>query len=229
MSTAVSRSTFDLPVFVHLIDIPCCPGSTSMLRRRAWRARCSFDLARCSTGAARLGIGRQQVRSHPAPGLSQTAKAQVKQYSLAQSIATESTLVARAGVYRSARLWARWNRAALAPRVVPLKLGCRARKRVVWSSGRERLRVGSQGHCWPSGRSGAGWGRSQGLPWVGGGLGGALRRQRRRSSRGRLFRALSAPTPPGLQVPKVRPDRVGVLKSVTFTELCSFDSDVRIV
>ena len=35
----------------------------------------------------------------------------------------------------------------------------------------------------------------------------------------------SAPTPPGLQVPKVRPDRVGVLKSVTFTELCSFDSE----
>ena len=32
---------------------------------------------------------------------------------------------------------------------------------------------------WPSGRSGAGWGRSQGLPWVGGGLGGALRRQGR--------------------------------------------------
>jgi len=104
-------------------------------------------------------------------------------------IATESTRIARAGVYRSARLWARWNRAALAPRVVPLKLGYPARRRVVWSSGRERLRVGSQGHCWPSGRSGAGWGRSQGLPWVGGGLGGALRRQRRRSSRGRLFRA----------------------------------------
>ena len=35
----------------------------------------------------------------------------------------------------------------------------------------------------------------------------------------------SAPTPPGLQVPEVRPDRVGVLKSVTFTELCSFDSE----
>ena len=92
-------------------------------------------------GRARLGTGGRQVRSHPAPGLTQTAKAQVKQYSLAQSIATESTLIARAGVYRSARLWARWNRAALAPRVVPLKLGCRARRRVVWSSGRERLRV----------------------------------------------------------------------------------------
>ena len=56
-------------------------------------------------------------------------------------IATESTLIARAGVYRSARLWARWNRAALPPRVVPLKLGYPARRRVVWSSGRERLRV----------------------------------------------------------------------------------------
>jgi hypothetical protein len=35
----------------------------------------------------------------------------------------------------------------------------------------------------------------------------------------------SAPTPPGLQIPKVWPDRVGVLKSVKFTELCSFDSE----
>ena len=56
---------------------------------------------------------------------------------------------------------------------------------------------------------------------MGGGLGGALRRQ------GSDLRAadFSAPTPPGLQVPEVRPDRVGVLKSVTFTELCSFDSE----
>ena len=33
-----------------------------------------------------------------------------------------------------------------------------------------------------------------------------------------------APTPPGLQVPEVRLGGVGVLKSVTFTKLCSFDS-----
>jgi len=198
--TAVSRSTFDTPCFLHLIDIPCCPGSTSMLRRRAWRARYSFDLARMRFGRARLGTGGRQVRSHPAPGLTQTAKAQVKQYSLAQSRATESTRIARAGVYRSARLWARWNRAALPPRVLPLKLGCPARKRVVWSSGRKRLRYGCQGHCWPSqvalGRAGDG---PRAFPaWVGGGLGGALRRQGRRSSRGRLFRAY----PPWAASPK---------------------------
>ena len=194
----------DTPCSGNLIDIPCCSGSTSTLRRALGRARFSFDLARCSTGAARLGIGRQQVRSHPASGLSQ--RAQVKASSLAPSIATESTLVARAGVYRSARLWARWNRAALSPRVVQLKLGCRARKRVVWSSGHKRLRIRCQGHCWPSGRSGAGWGRSQGLPWVGGGLGGALC-----GVRGGDLRAAdsSAPTPPGLQVPEVRLGGVG--------------------
>ena len=33
------------------------------------------------------------------------------------------------------------------------------------------------------------------------------------------------PTPPGLQVPEVRLGGVGVLTSVTFTELCSFDSE----
>ena len=35
----------------------------------------------------------------------------------------------------------------------------------------------------------------------------------------------SAPSPPGLQVPEVRLGGVGVLKSVKFTELCSFDSE----
>ena len=35
----------------------------------------------------------------------------------------------------------------------------------------------------------------------------------------------SAPTPPGLQVPEVRLGGVGGLKSVKFTELCSFDSE----
>ena len=162
------------------------------------------------------------MQSHLAPStITRQLRSPSPSPSLAQSRATESTRIARAGVYRSARLWARWNRAALQPRVFPLKLGYRARKRVVWSSGHKRLCIRCQGHCWPSGRSGAGWGRSQGLPWVGGGLGGALRRQ------GSDLRAadFSAPTPPGLQVPKVRPDRVGVLKSVTFTELCSFDSE----
>ena len=34
-----------------------------------------------------------------------------------------------------------------------------------------------------------------------------------------------APAPPGLQVPEVRLGGVGVLKLVTFKELCSFDSE----
>jgi hypothetical protein len=100
-------STFDPPCFVNLIDIPCCPSSTSTLRRGLGGARYSFDLARMRFGRARLGTGRQQVRSHPASGLSQLQKALGQLQSLAPSIATESTLIARAGVYRSARLWAR--------------------------------------------------------------------------------------------------------------------------
>ena len=188
----------DTPCSGHLIDIPCCSGSTSTLRRALGGARSSFDIQHCRTGAGHLGTGDQQVCSHLARGSTRNPHALSRKPSRAPSIATESTLIARAGVYRSARLWARWNRAALPPRVVPLKLGCRARKRVVWSSGHKRLRIRCQGHCWPSGRSGAGWGRSQGLPWVGGGLGGALRRQGRRSSRGRLFRAY----PPWAASPK---------------------------
>ena len=77
-------------------------------------------------------------------------------------------------------------------------------------SGRKRRRVGCQGHWWPSGRSGAVWGRSQGLPWVEGGLGGALRRQGRRSSRARLFRAY----PPWAASPRSSAWRGGVLTSV---------------
>jgi hypothetical protein len=88
-------------------------------------------------------------------------------------------------------------------------------------SGRKRRRVGCQGHWWPSGRSGAVWGRSQGLPWVEGGLGGALRRQGRRSSRARLFRAY----PPWAASPRSSAWRGGVLTSVKFTELCAFDSE----
>ena len=131
----------DTPVFLHLIDIPCCSGSTSTLRRGLGGARYSFDIQHCRTGAGHLGTGDQQVCSHLAPGSTRNSHALSRKPSLAQSIATESTLIARAGVYRSARLWARWNRAALPPRVVPLKLGYPARRRVVWSSGRERLRV----------------------------------------------------------------------------------------
>jgi hypothetical protein len=79
-------------------------------------------------------------------------------------------------------------------------------------------------HCWPSGRSvyrsGAGWGRSG--PWVGGGLCGALRRQGRRSSRRRHFRAYP---PLGCKSQKFGLNGCGVLKSVKCTELCFFDSE----
>jgi hypothetical protein len=46
-------------------------------------------------------------------------------------------------------------------------------------------------------------------------------------ARGGDLRAADSPvpTPPRLQVPEVRLGEVGVLKSVTFTELCSFDSE----
>ena len=131
----------DTPVFLHLIDIPCCSGSTSTLHRALGGATSEKQLGCRPTGLGCEDTGCQQVCSHRTRCLTLPAYASEDIAGLAQSIATESTLVARAGVYRSARLWARWNRAALAPRVVPLKLGCRARKRVVWSSGHKRLRV----------------------------------------------------------------------------------------
>ena len=86
-----------------------------------------------------------------------------------------------------------------------------ATPRAEGSSGRQVVSASAfaaQGHCWPSGRSGAGWGRSQGLPWVGGGLGGALRRQGRRSSRARLLRAY----PPSAASPKSSAWRGGGVK-----------------
>ena len=141
MCTAVSRSTIDTPCSGNLIDIPCCRGWTSRLRRALGGAKYSFDIQHCRTGAGHLGTGDQQVCSHLAPGSTRNPHALSRKPSLAPSIATESTLIARAGVYRSARLWARWNRAALPPRVIQLKLGCRARKRVVWSPGHKRLRI----------------------------------------------------------------------------------------
>jgi hypothetical protein len=161
----------------------------------------------------RRSTGAEPPRARYNPQLQSSGR----RHSLAPSIATESTLIARAGVYRSARLWARWNRAALPPRVLPLGLGCPARKRVVWASGRKRHRVGCQGDWWPSGRSGAGWGRPQGLPWVGG------RPRWRSAAPGEAI--FARPTFPRLQVPEVWLGGVGVLKSVTFTELCSFDSE----
>ena len=63
MSTAVSRSTFDLPVFVNLIDSPCCPGSTSTLRRGLGGATPEKQLGRRPTGLGREDTGCQQVCS----------------------------------------------------------------------------------------------------------------------------------------------------------------------
>jgi len=77
MCTAVSRSTFDLACFLHLIDIPCCPGWTSTLRRGLGGARYSFDLARDAGRLATLGTGGRQVRSHPAPGKTHVSNPQV--------------------------------------------------------------------------------------------------------------------------------------------------------
>jgi hypothetical protein len=145
--------------------------------------------------------------------------------SLAPSIATESTLIARAGVYRSARLWARWNRAALPPRVLPLKLGCPARKRVVWASGRKRLRVGCPRPLLALRSLWGGLGtRPRAFPvWEAASV--ALC-----GARGGDLRAAdsSAPTPPGLQVPEVRLGGVGVLKSVKFLRNCVLSTQNRL-
>jgi hypothetical protein len=75
--------------------------------------------------------------------------------------------------YRSARLWARFGIALRRRRAGGADRDRLRRPRVKGSSGplgvtgRKRRRVGCQGHWWPSGRSGAGWGLSQGLPCAG--------------------------------------------------------------
>ena len=128
------------------------------------------------------------------------------------------TCLVRAGVRLSARLWARCDRAATA------RAGCalaRSAPRAKGSTG--AMSRGAATHGCPvtlvaSGRSGAGWGWSQGLPLVKGGLGGALRRQRRRFS----FRDFSAACPPpGPQVPEVR---LGP-NFARFLERCPLDSE----
>ena len=59
----------DTPCSVHLIDIPCCSGSTSTLHRALGGARSSFDLGRRPTGHGPQDTGCQQVCSHPAAHL----------------------------------------------------------------------------------------------------------------------------------------------------------------
>ena len=86
------------------------------------RPRTMFNRSRTARYRPSAGAQPPSARPHS------KAKGTGQSTSLAQSRATESTRIARAGVYRSARVWARWNRAALPPRVIPLKLGCPARK-----------------------------------------------------------------------------------------------------
>ena len=132
----------DTPCSGNLIDIPCCRGWTSTLRRGLGGATSEKQLRRRPTGLGPQDAGCQQVCSHRPSDLILPAHVCWWTPQPRSVDSTESTRIARAGVYRSARLWARWNRAALLPRVVPLKLGYRARKRVVWSSGHKRLRFG---------------------------------------------------------------------------------------
>jgi hypothetical protein len=135
----------------------------------------------------RRSTGAEPPRARYNPQLQSSGR----RHSLAPSIAcTESTLIARAGVYRSARLWARWNHAALPPRVLPLGLGCPARKRAVWAcrqvvSAAALAAKAIGGPQVALGRAGDG---PRAFPGWEAGLGGALRRQGRRSSRGRLSR-----------------------------------------
>ena len=102
------------------------------------------------------------------------------------------------GVRRSARLRARCDRAAMALAGCALGRSAPRSKGSTGARSRGAQRLAAKRHWWPSGRSGAGWRRSQGLPWVGGGLGGALRRQGRRSS----FGDFSAPCPPSAPSPR---------------------------
>ena len=180
----------DTPCSGNLIDIPCCPGSTSTLRRALGRARFSFDLARCSTGAARLGISRQQVRSHPAPGLTQRPKAQVKAIaslsreplsppSLRAQVSTARRDCGRVGIaLRFRRAWSRSSSAT------PRAEGSSGRQVVSASALALKAIAGPQVAL---GRAGDG---PRAFPgWEAASVHGALRRQRRRSSRGRLSRA----------------------------------------
>ena len=108
------------------------------------------------------------------------------------------TSTARADVGRSAHLRARCDRAAMALAGCALGRSAPRSKGSTGARSRGAQRLAAKRHCWPSGRSGAGWRRSQGLPWVGGGLGGALRRQGRRSS----FADFSAACPPSAASPR---------------------------
>ena len=120
--------------------------------------------------------------SHRAPGFISLARALCPIQRASPTMPLRPTSLVRAGVRRSASLRARCDRAAMALAGCALGRSAPRSKGSTGARSRGAQRLAAKRHWWPSGRSGAGWRRSQGLPWVGGGLGGALRRQGRRSS-----------------------------------------------
>ena len=169
-----------------------------MLAPTVGRAASTPSIQQLSDGIQQVGIGGHQVRSHRAPGQSRKIHALGRKSSASSPMPLRPTCLVRAGVRLSARLWERCDRAATA------RAGCalaRSAPRAKGSTG--AMSRGAATHGCPvtlvaSGRSGAGWGWSQGLPFVRGGLGGALRRKRRRFS----FRDFSAACPPRAASPR---------------------------
>ena len=151
-----------------------------------------------STRGAILGIGSQQVRSHRAPGQNGKQHAFSRKPSASSTMPLRPTSLVRAGVRRSASLRARCDRAATTLAGCALGRSAPRAKGSTGARSRGAQRLAAKRHWWPSGRSGAGWRWSQGLPLVGGGLGGALRRQGRRSS----LADFSAPCPPSAASPR---------------------------
>ena len=127
------------------------------------------------------------------------------------------TCLVRAGVRLSARLWARCDRAATARAGCALARGAPRAKGSTGAMSRGAAKRGCPVTLVASGRSGAGWGWSQGLPLVRGGLGGALRRQGRRFSSGDF----SAACPPWAASP--RSSRLGP-NFARFLARCPLDS-----
>ena len=154
------------------------------------------------------------MQSHRAPGNSRNQHALCRKPSASSPMPLRPTCLVRAGVRLSASLWARCDRAATA------RAGCalaRSAPRAKGSTGamsRGAAKRGCPVTLVASGRSGAGWGWSQGLPLVRGGLGGALRRQGRRF----LLGDFSAACPPWSASPR----------SSAWAEFCKISRKVSI-
>ena len=174
-----------------------------------------FDRAPVSLNRKRERTNRPSPGEQPpAPDQSPFHTPQARSCAPLSPMPLRPTCLVRAGVRLSARLWARCDRAATA------RAGCalaRSAPRAKGSTG--AMSRGAATHGCPvtlvaSGRSGAGWGWSQGLPFVRGGLGGALRRKRRRFS----FRDFSAACPPWSASPR----------SSAWAEFCKISRKVSI-